>query len=203
VEPLADEAPGAITDEATGGTGRGSRSPSDPDELNAPGRSKDADPSELEGLQPRHPGDRFSADMTEEDLALVAQELFPERIYDPATRGKLIFSGRRPVTSRNRGSTVPDLYLRGTRRTRPISLEAKNYFVGDPDAYEGFIIDVLKQARQRAAALPKTAEQHVVIDLRGQEVAGELLARLKDDLVRYSKGILRADRIHFLPLSLN
>jgi hypothetical protein len=203
VESLGDETTGAVTDDATGGTGRGSRSLGDPDELNAAGSSGAADASEVEGLGPRFANDRFHWTMSEEDLSLVAQELFPGRAYDPATRGRLVFSGGRRVRARVRGSTVPDLYLPGTRRTRPISLDAKNYFLGEAQAYDDFVVSTVSQARQRAAALPRTAEQHLVIDFRGQEVTREFVAGLKRDLMRRSGGILRFDRIHAWPLSLN
>jgi len=194
----------SVQDEATQGTGRGGRSPSDPEELNAPPDSPSVNEEDVEQMSPRYAGDRFDAAMTEEDLALVAQELFPQYAYDPATRGRLIFKGGKPTGRRSSGSTVPDLYLRGRRaragnpRLAPISLEAKNYFLGDEALYEDFLDATVKQARQRAAALPKSAQQHVVIDLRGQNPSVGFIDRLRADLVKRSGGVLRADRIHFL-----
>jgi hypothetical protein len=181
--------------------------PQAPDDL-APGT-----PEEIGGLGTRFEGDRFSADMTEEDLVLVAQELFPDRVgprtrraaeFDPRTRGEVVLQGGRvrPGRGRPRGSTVPDLYLRGTRRTPPISLEAKNYFLGDAAAHEEFILSTVEQARKRAAALPRTAEQHIVIDLRGQDVTQEFADAVRRELSGRSGGLLRLNRIHFLPRTL-
>jgi hypothetical protein len=142
--------------------------------------------------------------MTEEDLALVAQELFPQYRYDPGTKGRVILKGGKPTGRRSKGSTVPDLYLRGRRaragdpRLAPISLEAKNYYLGDAALYDEFLSATVKQARQRAAALPKSAQQHLVIDLRGQSPPAGFIERLRADLVERSGGLLRADRIHFL-----
>jgi len=192
-----------VVDEVTEGTGSASRSPGGPDELNAPEGSRAIDPSEAASLRPNYGTDRFSPSMTEEDLAEVAQQLFPGRQYDPATQGRIVFSGGRPVRQRVRGSTVPDLYLSGTRRTRPVSLEAKNYFLGDEQAYFDFMDAVIGQGQQRAAALPRTAQQHLVIDLRGQEVTRAFADGVRRDLVAFSDGLFRYDRIHFLPWSLN
>jgi filamentous hemagglutinin len=99
---------------------------------------------------------------------------------------------------------VPDLYLRGRRaragdpRLSPISLEAKNYYLGDAAVYDEFLSATAKQATQRAAALPKSAQQHVVIDLRGQNPPPGFLDRLRNDLAERSGGVLKPDRIHFL-----
>ena len=166
-----------------------------------------ANRDELAQFGVRHEGDRFAADMTEEDLSLVAQELFPTYTtrLDPSTRGEVVLKGGRirPGRGRPRGSTVPDLYLRGTRRQPPISIEAKNYFLGDPDVHEQFMITTVKQAQQRAAALPRTAQQHIVIDLRGQDVTREFADSVRRELSGRSGGLLRLDRIHFLPRSLD
>jgi hypothetical protein len=194
----------SVQHEATQGTGRAGRSPSGPEELNAPPDSPGVNEEDVEQMSPRYAGDRFDAAMTEEDLALVAQELFPQYAYDPATKGRLIFKGGKPTGRRSSGSTVPDLYLRGRRartgnpRLAPISLEAKNYFLGDEALYEDFLDATVKQARQRAAALPKSAQQHVVIDLRGQNPSAGFIERLRADLVKRSGGLFGADRIHFL-----
>jgi Domain of unknown function (DUF4157) len=194
----------SVHDEATQGTGRGGRSPSDPEELNAPPDRLGVNEEDLEQMSPRYEGDRFDAAMTEEDLALVAQELFPQYAYDPAARGRLIFKAGKLTGRRSSGSTVPDLYLRGRRaragnpRLAPISLEAKNYFLGGEALYEDFVATTVKQARQRAAALPKSAQQHLVIDLRGQNPPVGFIERLRADLVERSGGLLGAGRIHFL-----
>jgi hypothetical protein len=175
-----------------------------PEELNAPPDRLGVNEEDVEQMSPRHEGDRFDAAMTEEDLALVAQELFPQYAYDPATKGRLILKAGKPTGRRSSGSTVPDLYLRGRRaragnpRLAPISLEAKNYFLGDEALYEDFLAATVKQARQRATALPKSAQQHLVIDLRGQNPPVGFIERLRADLVERSGGLLGADRIHFL-----
>jgi hypothetical protein len=195
---------------ATEGTGRGARSPSAEEELNASPEARAVGEDEVEVLSPRYANDRFDANMTEEDLAEIAQELFPNYRYDPATRGRITLHRGRPVAGRRRppGSTIPDLYLRGGRassgvpRRPPISLEAKNYFLGTEDVYEEFLLAVTRQARQRTLALPRTAEQHLLIDLRGQEVTRAFVEGLRRDLVARSGGILRFERIHFLPRSL-
>ncbi len=178
------------------------------DELNAAAEHRAVDADEVQALSPRYAGDRFDAATSEEELAQLAQEILPGYSYDPAKRGRIILQGGRQVERRSKGSTVPDLYLRGRRvrigdpRLPPISLEAKNYFVGEEGAYETFIQATVKQARQRAAALPKTAQQHLLIDLRGQDVSRGYADALRRDLEARSNGLLRYDRIHLLPRSL-
>ena len=198
----------SVIDEATQGTGRATRSPADPDELNAAAGHRAVDAEEVQALSPRYAGDRFDAATSEEELAQLAQEVLPGYSYDPATRGRIILRGGRQVTARSAGSTVPDLYLRGRRaragdpRLPPISLEAKNYLVSEQGVYETFIQATVKQAQQRAAALPKTAQQYLLIDLRGQDVTRGYADALRRDLAARSNGLLRYDRIYFLPRSL-
>lgn len=196
----------SVIDEVTHGTGQGTRSPADPDELNAAHNDPAIDPEEVSTLSPRYAGDRFDAAMTEEDLSLLAQELFSRYKYDPATQGKINLKGGVPVRASSKGSTRPDLYMRGRRvqagdpRMPPISLEAKNYFVGDEANYEEFVAATVKQARQRAAALPKSAQQHLIIDLRGQDVTPGFADGLRRDMVGRSDGLFRYERIYFLGL---
>ena len=188
--------------EASGGTSRG-RSSSDPDELNEPGPRHEED---VEGLHPELEGGRYSGfSQSEEELILLAQELFPEYRYDPRTRGRVVFLGGRVYRGRDlpEDSTIPDLYLPGTRRRPPISLEAKNYYVGEEQSYEQFIVRTLIQVRSRAAALPRTAQQHILIDLRGQDLSRDFAAGLRRELAGRSEGRLRPDRIHFIPRELD
>jgi len=161
-----------------------------------------ADPEELRELSLRFEGDRFDPSMTEEDLPLFAQEHFPEHVHDPAKRGREVFAGGRPVRRQRLGSSRPDLYIRTPRR-RPISLEAKNVFVSEPEEWDLFILRTVRQAEQRAAALPRTARQHIVIDFRGQDVTREFAAGLRRELAARSNGLIRPRRIHFLPPSLD
>jgi len=162
------------------------------------------DPDELANLPERYGSDRFTPAVSEEDLVLFAQEHFPEYSYTPANRGNEVFRGGQllPGRARPRGSTVPDLYLRAPRR-RPISLDAKNVYVGDRRQWEEAIEKILAQARQRAAALPRGAEQHIVLDLRGQEVTREAAEALRQELADASGRLLRPERIHFFPPELN
>ena len=161
-------------------------------------------PEDLSDLPVRQDVGRFDPATTEEDLALLAQEKFPQHRYDPRLRGREVFAGGRPVPAgrRPRGSTVPDLYARAPRR-RPISLEAKNVYVGDPETWEDIISRTLDQARRRAAALPRTAQQNIVIDFRGQDVTREFAEGLRRELAARSGGLIHPDRIHFLPPSLD
>lgn len=154
------------------------------------------------GLGERHGGDRFHWSMSEEDLTLFAQEHFPEYGYDPAKRGRRVFRSGKEVRGRPAKSTVPDLYLEAEGRP-PISLESKNVLVTDPVQREEFVVSTVIQAQRRAAALPPGALQHMVIDLRGQDVTRELAASLRRELATRSGGILGADRIHFIPPSLD
>jgi hypothetical protein len=198
----------AVHDEATQGTGRGTRSPAGPDELNAAAGDRVVEHDEAQALSPRYAGDRFDAATSEEELVLLAQEVLPAYSYDPATRGRIVLRGGRQVGARSAGSTVPDLYLRGRRaragdaRLPPVSLEAKNYLVGEKGSYEEFIQATVRQAQQRAAALPKTAQQYLLIDLRGQDVSRDFAAGLRRDLAARSNGLLRYDRIYLLPRAL-
>ena len=160
---------------------------------------------EIDHLTARFGNDRFDDSVSEEELVELAHELFPNYPHDPAVRGKVVLhQGRvRPGLGRPKDSTVPDLYLPGARRRPPISLDAKNYFVGEEGAYDQFIIDTVVQARKRVAGLPRSAQQHVLIDLRGQDVTREFADALRRDLAARSGGILRPDRIYFLPRSLD
>jgi hypothetical protein len=188
--------------EASGGTSRG-RSSSDPDELNEPGPRQAED---VEGLQTEPEGGRYSGfSQSEEELIQLAQELFPEYRYDPRTRGRVVIYRGRVYrgTGRPEGSTIPDLYLPGSRRRPPISLESKNYYVGAEQPYEQFMLETLDQVRRRAAALPRTAQQHILIDLRGQDLSRDFAAGLRRELAGRSGGLLRPDRIHFIPRDLD
>jgi hypothetical protein len=164
------------------------------------------DPDELRQLSTGRGGDRPLPADTEADLISWAYERFPGYFKNPraaartvAQRGLLIARGGRvrPGGRRGRGSSVPDLYVRARGR-RSLSIEAKNYHVGDEGDRAQLVIDVVIQARQRAAALPRSARQHVVIDLRGQHVSRGIESEIRRALVEASRGVLRPRRIHFL-----
>jgi hypothetical protein len=169
-------------------------------ELSGSRRAEDEvlhDPEELEGLTKKFEGDRFDPRETELELPEFALEKFPGRKFDP--RGQVIIKGGRPQKGgrRGKGSTVPDLYLPGSRGRRPVTIDAKNYYVGDKAGRDALIVDTVLQARQRAVAI-RTARQHVVIDLRGQDVPDTVVDAIVKELVKASGGLLSRRRIHFL-----
>ena len=103
-----------------------------------------------------------------------------------------------------KGGTRPELYHPGTDTHPPISLEAKNYLLDDvvvgenPELMQTFLERTADQARRRATQLPGDAEQHILIDLRGQEVSPGTREGIRRDLEALSDGALRQTRIHFL-----
>jgi hypothetical protein len=54
------------------------------------------------------------------------------------------------------------------------------------------------QAKRRTTQLPGNDEQHMMIDLRVQEVSPATCEGIRRDLEVLSDGALRPDRIHFL-----
>ncbi|MBO9205497.1 MULTISPECIES: eCIS core domain-containing protein [Niastella] len=152
--------------------------------------------------------ERFPWQVSEEELSLIQAE-FPDLPAEGWFRQRPVVrrGGQSVVIERGRtprGSTIPELYHPGTPTHPPISLEAKNYLLDDirvgenPELMRDFIERTADQARRRATQLPANAEQHILIDIRGQQVSQAARDGIRRDLERYSEGALQQDRIRFL-----
>ena len=103
-----------------------------------------------------------------------------------------------------RGDTKPELFHPGGPGQAPISVEVKNWplgdeaVAGDPFLMTDFIQKTGHQAQLRAANLPSNTEQYLIIDLRGQTVSKATQEGIKRDLEVSSNGAYQADRIRFL-----
>jgi hypothetical protein len=152
--------------------------------------------------------DRFTWQMSEEEAALMQAE-FPDlpaagwreqpRIVKRQGESVIIEKGRTP-----KGATIPERYHPGSASHPPVSLEVKNWpldeaaMVEDRFARSDFLLKTADQAKRRAAQLPAGAQQHILIDLRGQQVDERTRDWLAQRLEQLSDGALRADRVRFL-----
>ena len=62
---------------------------------------------------------------------------------------------------------------------------------------QDFLNRTTDQTLRRAEALPENAQQHIQIDLRGQEVSPETLESIQTDLAGKSDGVLQPELIKF------
>lgn len=119
------------------------------------------------------------------------------------SRGR--FPRRNPNFPNRRAFTVPDRFHPGTATHPPVSLEAKNYLLNGREVGESeemidrFTMNVVSQARDRAAHVPPGTEQWIVIDVRGQEVSAATRQTVIERLTDLSGGTLHPDRIRFIP----
>jgi hypothetical protein len=90
------------------------------------------------------------------------------------------------------GSSRPELYRPGS------SVEVKNYDVTTSAGRSRLVDNVLGQTETRATNLPAGTHQTVVVDVRGQQVAPEVLDDLAERLAARSNGVLDPDDILFL-----
>lgn len=103
-----------------------------------------------------------------------------------------------------KGDTKPELFHPGGDGKPPISVEVKNWPLGDEAvAAESFLMSdfLLKtghQAQLRAANLPADAQQWLIIDLRGQQVSKASQEGIARDLEVSSNGAYNRERIRFL-----
>ena len=91
-----------------------------------------------------------------------------------------------------KGSVRPDGWVVGA------SLEAKNYDLSTPDQQERLVENIAKQAQQRDIHLPPGNEQHVTIDVRGQNISEETLWALRLEISGQTKGSIPPEKITFL-----
>jgi hypothetical protein len=158
-------------------------------------------PEELEsGFQNVDAPDRFHWSMTEEDLREFAIRRFRnlpasgwqrQPMYANGGRVRGRFPRRAP--GQRTAYTKPEWFHPGDP---PTSLEGKNWKIGTD--IDDFVTNTTNQAITRQPHLPPNSQQHVIIDIRGQEVPQAVRQQIVDRLVRGSRGTLTADQIHFL-----
>lgn len=90
------------------------------------------------------------------------------------------------------GSSRPELYREGS------SVEVKNYDVTTSSGRSNLAHNVLAQVDSRSTNLPSGTHQTIVIDVRGQNVAPEVLDDLAERIAQRSGDVLDPDDILFL-----
>lgn len=92
-----------------------------------------------------------------------------------------------------RGSVRPDGWVVGA------TAEAKNYSnLHLPEQQLALVDNISRQARQRDRHLPPGTDQHVTIDVRGQNISEELMLQLRFQISRETGGGISPDQITFL-----
>jgi len=94
-----------------------------------------------------------------------------------------------------KGSTRPDWFKAGPP---PASVEVKNYNLETVAGQRRLIDNVTNQAIQRAKEMPADTVQHLIIDVRGQNVPLETLDDIVETIEHASNGNLKAENIRIL-----
>lgn len=90
-----------------------------------------------------------------------------------------------------KGSSRPDLYQPGT------SIEVKNYDVTNSGGRSNLVRSVIAQAETRLQSLPEGTVQRVVVDVRGQNVAPEVVDDLAQRIGERSNGAISPSDVVF------
>ena len=106
---------------------------------------------------------------------------------------QVAFKNGKEVSSRTRGSVRPD-GVSADRRSA--SFEIKNHNINTNA--DGLIYKVTRQVLERVQHLPPSMQQHIAIDVRGQQVSTEQLNDIARRIVQRSNGILRREHIEFI-----
>ncbi|MBP0943677.1 hypothetical protein V2K16_26655 [Pseudomonas alliivorans] len=134
-----------------------------------------------------------------DDLASTSTPVRPTPQKSEIDVGADLGAGARPQVSYKNGQEVPC----GTSGSvRPdwcvgnvCSVEVKNY--NNTKNQNGLISNVFKQALQRAENLPKSMQQQVVIDVRGQMVTVNQERNIIKGIVQKSNGAIKPEAIEF------
>ncbi|MBO1628173.1 hypothetical protein [Bacillus arachidis] len=106
--------------------------------------------------------------------------LYPEPKYSD----QVSFKDRKQVPYGTKGSTRPDRYSLGEDH----SIEVKNYNVMTSSGRRSLINVVIKQFEDRLKHLPESANQTVLIDVRGQKVTKDILKEITDEITQRTFG---------------
>ena len=92
-----------------------------------------------------------------------------------------------------KGSVRPDGWVVGA------TAEAKNYQnLHTSEQQQNLVANIVKQARRRDRHLPPGTEQHVTIDVRGQNVSEALMMHLRFEISGETMGSIPPDHITFI-----
>lgn len=134
-------------------------------------------------VPPFPPGQRPGWRQSERDDA---RDLAPN--FEP----QIAFKNGQEVSSTTQGSVRPDGV---SKDRRSASFETKNY---DIDANsDGLVRNVVEQVLERLQHLPPGMQQHIGIDVRGQQVSKEQLNTVAGRIVERTNGLLRREHIRF------
>jgi hypothetical protein len=157
-----------------------------------PGPDDNGPPERVEGDKPPQSGPpvppflpepRPSPRQSELDYGTARPDYVPQ----------VAFKNGKEVSSRTRGSVRPD-GVSADRRSA--SFEIKNHNINTNA--DGLIYKVTRQVLERAQHLPPSMQQHIAIDVRGQQVSTEQLNDIARRIVQRSNGILRREHIEFI-----
>lgn len=101
----------------------------------------------------------------------------------PGYKEQQSFKGGESVQHGTRGSSRPDLYIKGH------SIEVKNYNVTTTSDRSNLVNNVSNQVNKRVSDLPIGTKQTVIIDVRGQNVSRQILREIKLAINNKTNGI--------------
>ncbi|WP_422013662.1 hypothetical protein [Reyranella sp.] len=155
-----------------------------PDDNGPPERvERDKPPQSGPPMPPFLPEPRPSSRQSELDYGTGRPDYVPQ----------VAFKNGNEVSSRTRGSVRPD---GGSADRRSASFEIKNCNINTNAA--GLVNKVTRQVLERAQHLPPSVQQHIAIDVRGQQVSAEQLNDIARRIVQRSNGLLRHEHIEFM-----
>ena len=103
----------------------------------------------------------------------------------PGYRDQVSFKDGNEVSHGAKNSSRPDFYNNGH------SIEVKNYKVTTSSGRSNLIRNVSKQINKRISDLPEQTRQSVIIDVRGQNVARDVLRDIKQKINERTNGVAK------------
>ena len=158
-----------------------------------PGPDDNGPPERVEGDKPPQSGPPVPPFLPEPRPSSRQSELDEERVQQPDFVPQVSFKNGKEVSSRTRGSVRPD-GISADRRSA--SFEIKNYNINTNAA--GLVNKVTRQVLERAQHPPPSMQQHIAIDVRGQQVSTEQLNDIARRIVQRLNGLLRREHIEFM-----
>ena len=157
-----------------------------------PGPDDNGPPERVEGDKPPQSGPPVPPFLPEPRPSSRQSELDDERVQQPDYVPQVSFKNGKEVVWGTAGSVRPDGVSADKRRA---SFEVKNYNINTNK--HGLVSDVTRQVLERAQHLPPGMQQHIRIDIRGQQTSQEQLEKVARRIVERSNGLLRREHIKF------